>query len=896
MLFINYFLRDDVYWFGTTARYLASLCQMRNILCNLSDLSNEASVETWFVNPFLENLGYVASDIKLKTSIDSIRVGQGRRKVPYKPDYILSVDGLPVVVIDAKSPDENIDNWVSQCSSYCLEINRLFNGFNPVKYFVLTNGVLTKLFRWDQSDEIIILEFRNFQETDEKYIELASFISKESITEVTEEEQQEVGQTLFEIAPTSLDELAKLFENIHQSIWQEEKKTPSAAFMELIKIIFVKLQKDKELRARLRGRVPKLEDVIFSKYWISRQTEVENPVNDILFKNLVSSLEREITEGTKKRFFDTNAEINLNPKTIEKIVERLENIDLYGMEEDIHGRMFETFLDATVRGQELGQYFTPRDIVQLMVKIADPKVSKDSCDTVLDACSGSGGFLIAAMLYMLDKAENLVGISNREKQKNKEKIRNEKIFGIDAGSDPQIYRIARMNMYLHGDGGSNIFFADSLNKLAGQIGRGSIEYDREIRELREVLSIKKFDVILSNPPFSLRYSYKNPSQSMVLDQYDLATIAGSRGSSLLSSVMFLERYKDLVAEDGKVLAIIDESVLSGSNYKLVRDYIRDNFIIRGIISLPGDAFKRSASRVKTSILILRLKQPGEEQFDVFMAKSVYLGLGEKIAKRLGIDKQELNSGKNQELQEIVENFKKFEQGIAGNYVVPVSRIEDRLDPKYCLSDNGRRKEYWISQNLSVVKLRQVLCEAQNRGIYVEAEEEYQMLKINYGGEILDGDLKEGNNCSYSKLYQVTAWDILFSNMGVGRGAIGIIPPYHEGKFVSNEYTILVADSKEEAVYYTTLLRSKEILGDILSSTTGMNRGRIKWENMAEVEVPQYNPNINDMAGSVSTLENLWQAYESYLNSKASSSQRLNSNLHLEDEDAKIRWLANKPPE
>jgi type I restriction enzyme M protein len=869
---------------------------MRNILCDLSSLSNEASVETWFVNPLLELLGYVASDIKLKTSIDSIRVGQGRKKIPYKPDYIVSVDGLPVIVIDAKTPDEDIDNWVSQCSSYCLEINKLFNGFNPVKYFVLTNGILTKLLRWDQSGEIITLEFGDFQESGDKYIELNSFIAKEHIAKITEEEQQEIGQTTFEFAPTSLDKLSKLFENIHQNIWQEEKKTPSAAFMELIKIIFVKLQKDKELRTRLKNRYPKIEDVVFSKYWISRQTEVENPVNDILFKNLVSGLEREITEGTKKRFFDTNAEINLNPKTIEKIVEKLENIDLYGMEEDIHGRMFETFLDATVRGQELGQYFTPRDIVQLMAKIADPKVSKDRCDTVLDACSGSGGFLISAMLYMLGKAENLVGVSNTEKQKIKEKIRNEQIFGIDAGSDPQIYRIARMNMYLHGDGGSNIFFADSLNKSIGQIGRGSIEYDREIKELRKILAEKKFDVILSNPPFSVKYSQENPNQAAVLGEYELATISGSRGSSLLSSVMFLERYKDLVAEDGKVLAIIDESVLSGSNYRLIRDYIRDNFIIKGIISLPGDAFKRSASRVKTSILILRLKQPEEIQSDVFMAKSVYLGLGEKIAKRLGITKQELYSGKEQELKVIVENFKKFEQGISGDYVVPISGIEDRLDPKYCFNDNGRRKGYWISQNLSVVKLGEVLHEAQNRGVSVETEEEYQILKINYGGEILEGDLKEGYDCSYSKLYSVRAWDILFSSMGVGRGGVGIVPPYHGGKFVSNEYTILEADSKEKAIYYTTLLRSKEILGDILSSTTGMNRGRIKWENMAEVEVPQYDPSRNDMTRSISALENLWQAYASYLDSMSSSVQELTSSLHLEDEDAKIRWLAHKPPE
>ena len=76
----------------------------------------------------------------------------------------------------------------------------------------------------------------------------------------------------------------------------------------------------------------------------------------------------------------------------------------------------------------------------------------------------------------------------------------------------------------------------------------------------------------------------------------------------------------------RILAIIDDSVLSGDKYIFVRNYLRDNFIIRAIISLPGDAFKRANARVKTSILILRTKKEGEIQSDVFMQKSVYLGL------------------------------------------------------------------------------------------------------------------------------------------------------------------------------------------------------------------------------------------------------------------------------
>ena len=154
-----------------------------------------------------------------------------------------------------------------------------------------------------------------------------------------------------------------------------------------------------------------------------------------------------------------------------KVVRDLEHIDFYGMDEDIHGRMFESFLDATVRGPELGQFFTPRDVVKLMVELANIGVSKDKIESVLDACCGSGGFLISAMSDMISKTERIVGLTNRELKHLQKSIRNELLVGIDAGSDPPIYRIARMNMYLHGDGGANIYFADALDKNVGMVGK-----------------------------------------------------------------------------------------------------------------------------------------------------------------------------------------------------------------------------------------------------------------------------------------------------------------------------------------------------------------------------------------------------------------------------------------
>lgn len=873
---------------------------MQNILCDISSLTNEASVEAWFVNPLLSTLGYQASDIRLKTSIQEFRVGLGRRSVNYKPDYIVLVKGFPTLVIDAKSTTENIEDWVSQCSSYCLELNRSFT-HNPVKYFLLTNGLKTTIYSWDREQELLSLSFNDIDHNNDSFKKLINLIGKTILEYQVENEQNLILQSAFELKTVPLEELTRLFQEIHQYIWTEEKKTPSAAFMELLKIIFIKIQKDKEIHERHRDISNlKVADITFSKDWITRQTEAESPINDPLFKNLLRNLEREIRERQKKRFFEENVEINLSPRTIEKIVEKLQHIDLFVMDEDVHGRMFESFLDATVRGKELGQYFTPRDVVNLMVQLANPKVTKQDVDSVLDACCGSGGFLISAMSNMIKKANNLVGLTSTERSQLLNKIKTQSIFGIDAGSDPSIYRIARMNMYLHGDGGSNIYFADSLDKNLGQIGKSNIEYDEEMKQLRKMINVdeKKFDIILSNPPFSLKYARENKDQKAILDQYELSINSTNNQylKTLLSSVMFLERYKDLVSLDGKIFAVIDDSVLSGEAYGFVRDYIRQNFIIIGIISLPGDAFRRSAARVKTSILILRLKKAGEIQSEVFMAKSIYLGLNEKTAKRLGIGVVELEQGKIEETTKITQEYMDFLEGKPGKYAIPASRITDRLDVKYCFHDNGRKIPVWDLKGFKATKLRNILKEASGRNVSVVGEEEYQLLKVNYDGEVLEAELKLGEEISYSTLYKVKGWDILYSNMGVGRGAIGIVPPYLQGNFVSNEYTILEAKSKEEAIFYVYLLRSKEILGDILSSTTGMNRGRIKWQTMSDVDVPVYNPEIHSVQDNVHALEAMWQAYENYYNFKKSQENILGIELELEGLDAKKRWLAVKPPE
>ncbi|MEA2832731.1 MAG: type restriction enzyme protein [Methylobacteriaceae bacterium] len=849
----------------------------------------------------MKDFGFKPADIRLKASLKELKVGKGAKSALYKPDYVIFLDGVPVLVLDAKSPSEEISGFEYQCASYCLELNKAYE-FNPVQHFVLSNGLKTSLHKWDKATPLLELTFSEVEDANPTFKQLRSSLSKHALGVALKSSKATIDKAPFPFGTVGLAELRAKFQKVHQYIWTKEKKSPSAAFQELMKIIFVKLKKDKELHDRLGpGVAPQYEDVVFSTHWISSYTENESPVNDPLFKKLVKELDAEISDvkKKKKRIFDADEEINLSRDTIRWIVRELQHIDLLSMEEDIHGRMFETFLDATIRGRELGQFFTPRDIVNLMVRLVDIKVAPNKVSTILDACCGSGGFLIAAMGEMIRSARNLAGLTNHDRAKLMDVIQNASLYGVDAGSDPPIHRIARMNMYLHGDGGSHIFHADSLDKNVGEVGKQSLENERQLKELREIIVQRKmkFDVILSNPPFSLKYGRDDEEHVSVLNQYEIGVTAGGReAGGLLSSVMFLERYKDLVAPDGEIIAIIDESVLSGDSYKDIRNYIREKFIILGIISLPGDAFRRASARVKTSILILRLRKEEEVQTDVFMTSAIFLGLEEKVARRIGAYPASLDAEKKSETDRIVKEYKNYRSGIKAAYCVSSDRLLDRLDVKHCLADSGRKVPIWTKKGLSTVSLGSVIQLASGRQVSVLPMEGYQFLRVSYDGDVIEGDYIDGEECSYSKLFVVKEWDIVLSNMGVGRGAVGIVPPFHAGKHVSNEYTIVRANSKEEAVYYINLLRTKEILGDILATTTGMNRGRIRWDNIASVKVPKYREGNTDIEQVVIDLEKFWAARSTFEKSRAAHVKHLVSDLDVDGDDARRRWLAFKPPE
>lgn len=765
----------------------------QNIFCRISDLTNEAAVETFLVLKLLAHLGYRDRQIKPKNSIESLTVAKGHKKLHYKPDFALVVNKLPRCVIDTKSPGENLNDWIEQCSGYCLALNRRHEKSNPVKWFVLTNGKTTRVYEWDKDRPVLSLDFADFQWGNPKLDQIKALLGADVVSKSSPEDVAAEPDNFVFTKPPS-ERARQLFSLCHRVIWKSEVSGPQPSFMEFVKVMFVKLWADKQLRDAPATRHYFLEHkdsvmlpaspVLFSVKWIEdRQKEgTVNPLDSILFAQLRDEIEREIVLRHKKRIFDKNEHIDLKPQTVKEIVRRLEHVDMFGIDEDLNGRLFETFLSATMRGRDLGQFFTPRSIVKMMTRLARLRCTPRHQDRVLDACCGSGGFLIEALTMMRNQVRANGSLSPDQKEQLITTLCNKCLFGIDAGKQPPLARIARINMYLHGDGGSRIYYADALDKQLQSPHGADPEIVQNVSELREkIQNGLRFNIAITNPPFSMSKEMRNESDQKVLVAYDIAKRDKERlafRSSVRSSVMFLERYYDLLFPGGLLLTVIDDTLLASATFDFVRDFIRERFLIRAIISLPGDAFRRQGSRVKTSVLVLQRKRNlGDSQPTCYAYFSEYLGMDDLTPRASLADIQAARARAAAEADRILKGFKAYLNGKKGpGLILKAAQVSGRLDLKFASAQVGRMVKAWKSRGVQVKNLNTIVKLA-SAPITPAASPrtDFKLLKVSYDGKCEIEREARGNAIKAPLMYRVKTGQMVFSTIRATDGAIGIVP-------------------------------------------------------------------------------------------------------------------------
>ena len=368
-------------------------------------------------------------------------------------------------------------------------------------------------------------------------------------------------------------ELIRVLEKCHDTLWQGGKFAPTQAFDELAKILFIKIRDEK--KARRDG-----EPYDFQIKTHEKPESVANRINALYQEAKVQDPE----------VFTENIEVDEN--RLFSVVSHLQGISLNQTDLDVKGIAFERFLGNFFKG-EIGQFFTPREVVEFMVDMVTPHHE----NLILDPACGSGGFLLHAMDYIRKQASDYYDKESREHYLHWHDFAEKRLFGIEVNDS--IARVAKMNMIIHDDGHSNVISNDAL-----------VGFDT-LRNQHSSFEKEKFDVILTNPPFGADIKQ---SELPYLENYEL----GKGKTSRKTEILFLERCFDFLKWDtGKLAIILPDGILTNSSLQDVRDYIERHFQIRAVVSLPQIAFSHYGAGVKTSILFLR--KLSKQEYDRYQA-------------------------------------------------------------------------------------------------------------------------------------------------------------------------------------------------------------------------------------------------------------------------------------
>lgn len=405
----------------------------------------------------------------------------------------------------------------------------------------------------------------------------------------------------------SREELIKTLEKCHDTVWQGGKLNPSDAFDEVSKILFCKLQDEKKTKVDEPydfqvGTHEKSSDVAARIHGIYKEGKSQDP-------NVFSE------------------DIKLENDIIYKMVEHLQSININKTDLDSKGVAFERFMGDFFKGK-MGQYFTPRNIVDFCVKMLFIKQN----ERVIDPACGSGGFLLHAMDLIRKEAEANYDDEN-EIFSYWHDFASKNLFGIEINE--QIARVCKMNMIIHDDGHTNVISFDSLDNI------------EKHTKLNSQFKKENFDIILTNPPFGAKVL---SNEKKYLKDYQLGENNGKVRAAQNTEVLFIERCWQYLKAGGRMAIVLPDGILTNATLQYVRDFIMENFIINAIVSIPQTAFSHYGAGVKCSLLFLTKSAAKEnkENYDIFMAQAEYVGYD---ATGREIERNDLN--------EIFDDYKNF---------------------------------------------------------------------------------------------------------------------------------------------------------------------------------------------------------------------------------------------
>ena len=331
---------------------------------------------------------------------------------------------------------------------------------------------------------------------------------------------------------------------------------------------------------------------------------------EALFKSVVDEYE---DDG----LFEPNERITLDAKSVAWVVGQLERGCLIDTRTDVVGDAFEVFAESKLVGEK-GEFFTPHGVIDIAVRLVDPKPEQTFCDP---AC-GSGRFLIATMRTMwaeMEKGDQWRNLRDDRLQAAKQRMASRCFFGIDKETD--LVRIAKAYMAISGDGRSNVVQQNSLDAPSEFDGEAQSRFVRES-------ALREFDAVLTNPPYGTKIKVQKDDAA----RFDLGhqwRKVGKRWSRDKPMgrdpyVLFVERCFDMMKTGGRLAIVLPETVFHAPSMEYLRAWIVRHGKVLAVIDLPHNTF-RPHCNAKTCLLVVRKGASGKRSDRVVMAEAEQMG-------------------------------------------------------------------------------------------------------------------------------------------------------------------------------------------------------------------------------------------------------------------------------
>ena len=384
-------------------------------------------------------------------------------------------------------------------------------------------------------------------------------------------------------------------------------------FEEVFKLIFSKLFDEMQ-----SGNEPERS---------TRNLEFYNHGNDdIQLKDKIQKLfDKANTEWAG--VFPEGTKLNLTPTHLTVCISFLQDYKLFNSNLDVVDSAFEFLMQKSSKGEK-GQYFTPRYVIDMCVRMMNPKPE----EYVIDTAAGSSGFTVHTIfhvwrnqLHKLNKKLSYM-FTAENKPKDCTNYVKEKVFSLDF--DEKATRVARALNLIAGDGQTNVLQLNTLDFTKWDLLKKEDEdwdavFGQGFNRLKKLCQKKgdynhfNFDIVMANPPFA-----GDIKETTILSHYELAQQKGNGQKPVGRDILFIERNLKFLKPGGRMAVVLPQGRFNNSSDKYIREYITEHCRILAVVGLHGNSFKPHTG-TKTSVLFVQKWDdtlcPKQEDYNIFFA-------------------------------------------------------------------------------------------------------------------------------------------------------------------------------------------------------------------------------------------------------------------------------------